>query len=173
MPASPDIAAPEHELRLERAPDGYRIVTRQFLPLPMAEVFAFFEDPRNLARITPPWLSFRIIDPDSVEMRLGARLEYTIRWLGLPLRWTTVITGYHPPFFFEDSQMRGPYARWVHQHRFREADGGTWVEDQVSYRLPFGVLGRLAHPLLVRQQLRGIFEYRAKSIQDLLVTCRY
>ena len=173
MPVTPDVVAPEHEVRLEKATDGYCIHTRQFLPRPVDQVFAFFEDPRNLARITPPWLSFRILDPDSVEMRLGARLEYTIRWLGLPLRWTTVITGYRPPFYFEDSQMRGPYARWVHQHRFREADGGTWVEDQVSYRLPFGVLGRLAHPLLVRRQLRAIFEYREKKIQDLLLNRRY
>jgi len=161
-------AVPEPELRFEREGPAYVLVTRQFLPLPQEQVFRFFEDPRNLARITPPWLSFRIKDPEAVEMKLGAQIEYTIRWMGLGMGWTTVISGYRPPTYFEDTQLRGPYAQWVHQHRFREADGGTWVEDRVLYRLPLGPLGHLAHRLGVQRQLREIFTYRAEQIAVLL-----
>jgi ligand-binding SRPBCC domain-containing protein len=102
-------------------------------------------------------------------MACGLRIDYTIRWLGIPLGWATLITGYDPPHSFEDTQTRGPYARWVHQHHFRTADGGTWIEDEVSYRLPLGPLGHLAHALLVGRQLRAIFEYRGIAIEKWMV----
>ena len=39
----------------------YTLCTSQIVALSPAEVFSFFEDPRNLAAITPPWLEFRIV----------------------------------------------------------------------------------------------------------------
>lgn len=150
-------------------PDCHLIRTRQFLPLPLEEVHAFFQDPRNLARITPPWLQFRILHPEGVRMERGAQIDYTIRWLGLPLRWRTVISDYNPPRSFEDTQARGPYSLWVHRHVFRPVGGGTLVEDEVRYRLPLGVLGRVAHRVLVARQLHGIFAYRALSTRRLLL----
>jgi ligand-binding SRPBCC domain-containing protein len=161
-------SAPFYEVHQEQDERGYLIRTRQFLPCPQAEIFAFFENPANLARITPPWLRFRVLNPEAPAMASGLRIDYTIFWLGIPLGWTTLISGYDPPHFFEDTQARGPYARWVHQHRFREADGGTWIEDEISYRLPFGPLGKLVNWLMVGRQLRAIFEFRGRAIQALL-----
>jgi len=166
-PSSP--AVQPSPVRIVETRDGPRLFARQFLPLPRDAVFAFFQDPRNLARITPPWLRFRLQRPAEPRMAVGARLDYTIRWLGLPLRWRTLITDYDPPRSFADSQERGPYVLWVHTHRFREGDGGTWVEDDVRFAVPFGPLGRLARILLVDRQLRGIFAYRARSIERLLL----
>jgi ligand-binding SRPBCC domain-containing protein len=67
-----------------------------------------------------------------------------------------------------DVQVRGPYARWEHRHRFLEEGGGTWVEDRVTYRLPLGVLGRLAHAVMVRRQLRELWDYRQRRLGDLV-----
>lgn len=169
MVAPAPAVRPAAAVRIEEGPGGPRLLARQFVPLPRAAVFAFFEDPRNLARITPPWLSFRLRRPAEPRMAVGARFDYTICWLGLPLRWRTLITEYEPPQAFADSQECGPYALWVHTHRFREAGGGTWVEDEVRFRVPFGPLGRLARMLLVDRQLRGIFEFRARSIESLVL----
>ena len=41
------------------------------------------------------------------------------------------------------------------------------MRDRVEYELPFGVVGRLAHRLLVRRQLENIFRHRARAIAEL------
>jgi ligand-binding SRPBCC domain-containing protein len=130
-------------------------------------VFPFFASPENLARITPPWLHFVIRSPSPVEMKAGALIEYTIRWLGMPVRWKTEIKDYEPPFCFVDRQIRGPYTLWHHTHVFRELNGITEMTDLVQYRLPLGPVGRIAHFFLIRRQLRGIFEYRYNVIEEL------
>jgi ligand-binding SRPBCC domain-containing protein len=69
---------------------------------------------------------------------------------------------------FEDEQLRGPYALWLHRHRFRDdGEGRTVIDDEVRYRLPFGFLGEIAHPI-VRMQLRRIFSYRSSAVRRLL-----
>ena len=64
--------------------------------------------------------------------------------------------------------MKGPYAQWVHTHRFREdGPGATIIDDEVRYQLPLGALGALVHPI-VRRQLDRIFEYRSERVRELL-----
>jgi len=84
------------------------------------------------------------------------------------LRWRAFIREFDPPYLFVDVQVRGPYARWEHRHRFLEAHGGTWVEDRVTYRLPLGPLGHAAHALVVRRQLAALWAYRDRRLAELL-----
>lgn len=130
-------------------------------------VFAFFSDPANLARITPPWLRFRIHGVPPAALGEGSRIEYRIRWLIFRLRWVTRITRWRAPIEFEDVQEKGPYARWVHTHRFTARDGSVRMEDRVEYALPFGALGRLVHRLRVHRQLEEIFAYRRRAIEQI------
>jgi ligand-binding SRPBCC domain-containing protein len=142
----------------------YVLQREAFLAAPLSEVFAFFSDPGNLSRITPPAMHFRIVDAPNRPLRAGDRLRYTIRLLGIPVGWTTRITGWEEGRSFSDSQEKGPYKSWNHAHRFREVPGGVAMIDRVEYELPFGPIGRLAHALWVRSQLRGIFDFREAAI---------
>lgn len=135
-------------------------------------MFRVFEDAHNLARITPPWLNFRILT-GRIDMRPGAEIDYVIRMNGLPMKWKTLITEYEPPSYFVDLQMKGPYSLWHHRHDFVETPDGTIVADTVDYSLPFGPLGHLAQALMVRRQLLEIFDYRQNAMPELLgVKCR-
>jgi len=130
------------------------------------EVFPFFAAAENLERITPPELGFRIRSPLPIAMRPGALIDYTIKLYGLPMKWRTEITKWDPPKSFEDTQISGPYPKWVHTHRFIEDSGGTTIHDRVVYALPFGILGRIVHPLIARQ-LERIFDYRELAMKEL------
>jgi ligand-binding SRPBCC domain-containing protein len=137
-------------------------------PVPLGRAFSIFENPHNLAKITPPWLNFRVVTPEPVLMRKGAGIEYVIRWLGLPIRWKTLITDYDPPDGFVDEQARGPYRLWRHRHTLAETAEGTTVTDCVTYRLPFGVLGDMAHAIVVKRQLLEIFRFRQRAVAEML-----
>jgi ligand-binding SRPBCC domain-containing protein len=135
--------------------------TSLLVPRRLDEVFAFFADAGNLQRITPPWVDFRIESPLPLDMRPGALIDYRLKVRGLPIRWRTEITGWDPPHEFVDTQLRGPYRRWVHTHRFTAVPGGTLVEDEVDFVVPFGWL---AERLLVRSDLTAIFLHRQRAI---------
>jgi ligand-binding SRPBCC domain-containing protein len=102
-------------------------------------------------------------------MAQGLRLDYRVRVLGIPLRWRSLISVYEPPHAFRDVQLSGPYRRWEHTHRFREADGGTVVEDRVVYEPPLGPLGAVLQAVLIRRQLEAIFDFRQERIAALLL----
>jgi ligand-binding SRPBCC domain-containing protein len=131
-------------------------------------VFAFFDNPANLVKITPPALRLSVVHAPAT-LAVGAVLDLRLHWLGVPLAWRTYIREYDPPFRFVDVQVRGPYARWEHRHRFlEEQDGDTLMEDRVTYRLPLGPLGVLAHRLWVRRQLRAMWDYRTRRLGELV-----
>ncbi|MBV9817774.1 MAG: SRPBCC family protein [Solirubrobacterales bacterium] len=131
-------------------------------------VFAFFAQARNLELITPPWLRFEVLSSEPIEMEVGTRIDYRLRYRGAPLRWTSRIEEWEPESGFVDRQVRGPYRLWHHRHTFAAAGAGTLVRDEVHYELPLGPVGELAHPLLVGRDVRLIFDYRQRAVPQLL-----
>lgn len=96
----------------------------------------------------------------------GTRIRYRLRLHGVGFQWESKITDYVENERFADEQVTGPYRHWLHRHLFREVAEGVAIADVVEYRMPFGVLGRTAHALMVRRQLRAIFDYRARAMAD-------
>jgi ligand-binding SRPBCC domain-containing protein len=142
------------------------VLTReQQLPAPPEHVFPFFGDALNLEAITPPWLGFRVVTPQPIEMRPGALIDYRLKLHGVPIRWRTTIAAWDPPRRFVDVQLSGPYAIWHHTHDFEPLEGGgTLMRDTVRYALPLGPLGAVAHRLVVRADLERIFDYRRDAV---------
>jgi len=153
----------------------YVLERRALIELPVDEVFAFFEDPHNLAKITPPEMGFEITKIDGLPVRAGTRIEYRIRILGVPSfgklrmsqRWVAEIAEYEAGRRFVDVQAKGPYRYWRHEHAFEPLDGYTVMSDRVEYELPFGLAGRVAHAAIVSRQLQRIFDYRTKVIDRI------
>jgi len=140
----------------------------QMLPARLEEVWDFISSPENLAKITPEHMGFVIKTPGlPPKIFPGLMIAYTVKpVLGIPLTWLTEITHVHEGRYFVDEQRVGPYALWHHEHHIKEVEGGVLMEDLVTYRLPLGVLGNLAHGLFVKQQLAKIFAYREQALEE-------
>jgi ligand-binding SRPBCC domain-containing protein len=145
----------------------FEFQTEMWLPRPVEEVFAFFADAWNLERITPPWLTFRVLTPPPITMQKGAITDYRLKLRGIPLRWRSEITVWDPPHRFVDEQRRGPYRAWLHEHTFAGKDRGTVVADHVRYSV-WG--GALVNRLFVARDLQRIFDYRHEQLTKLLGT---
>jgi ligand-binding SRPBCC domain-containing protein len=125
------------------------------------EIFPFFADARNLERITPGSLKFRILTENPIEMSEGATIDYALRINGIPVRWRSEILDWHPGLKFVDRQLRGPYRKWVHEHRFIDLGSRTEMHDIVEYEAPGPAF---VERKFVRPQLRQIFEYRQQVL---------
>jgi ligand-binding SRPBCC domain-containing protein len=143
----------------------YVFRAEQLVARPLNEVFDFFSRAENLQELTPPWLHFHILSVDPQPVRKGTLIRYSLRWRIFPIRWTTEIVEWDPPHGFVDVQLKGPYQLWRHQHRFIAEGNGTRILDEIQYRLPFGVFGKLAHALKVRHDVEGIFNYRKRAVE--------
>ena len=142
----------------------YQLKSQLWLPQPQEEIFSFFADPKNLDRLTPPWLHFEILTSKFVEMKVGTLLDYRLRLHGIPIRWQSEISVWEPPHRFIDRQIKGPYRQWVHEHTFSAHQGGTLVGDSVTYAVAGG---RIIQMLLVAPDLDKVFAYRHRTLSQL------
>jgi ligand-binding SRPBCC domain-containing protein len=143
----------------------YRINRDQTVPASLDAVWDYFSKPENLNELTPPDLNFEIVYKDSNTMFQGQLIEYMVQFIPLfRSRWLTEITHVEDLAYFVDEQRIGPYRFWYHEHLFRPVENGTQIIDQVTYQLPFGPIGELAHLIWIKPRLEKIFDYREHQI---------
>jgi hypothetical protein len=148
---------------LEKRRPRYVLTARTAIDAPIEQIFAFFSKPENLGMVTPPRMGFQITEhPDG--MRDGALISYRVRVGPVPIRWQTRIEQWSPGRGFVDTQLRGPYHCWWHEHRFAADGARTLMEDRVLYTPPLGFLGRVANHPFIKRQLQAIFAHRASAI---------
>lgn len=146
----------------------YRLETIQNLPISQKEAWNFLSDPRNLKTITPDYMGFEIVSGAASKMYAGQILQYIVTpLLNIPLKWVTEITHIREGEYFVDEQRFGPYSLWHHKHFIKPIKNGVEMIDIVDYKVPFGILGQLVQPFLVRPKLEEIFEYRKNAIDRI------
>ena len=146
----------------------YRLEKSQKIPVTINEGLAFFSKPENLKIITPDYMGFNIIDFEETNMYSGQIIKYNVTPIfNISMKWVTEISHVNENKQFVDEQRFGPYKFWHHKHLFNEIDGGIEIIDILDYMLPFGVLGRLFHPILVKPKLEEIFYYREQKLKEI------
>jgi len=146
----------------------YTLERTQILPISLEEAWDFFSSPKNLKKITPPYMGFEITSgAEHDKMYPGQIISYKVTpLLNIPMSWTTEITHVKDKEYFVDEQRFGPYAFWHHQHWFTEQrDGTVLMKDIVNYGLPFDPFGRIAIGF-VKSKLDEIFDYRIKAVDE-------
>lgn len=146
----------------------YKKETIQFVNATLDECWMFFSNPKNLQKITPESMGFKITDFDGNSMYAGQIIQYKVTpLLGLKLSWTTEITQVKDKAYFIDEQRFGPYSFWHHKHFFEEVDGKVKMTDVVHYALPLGFIGRIMNGLIVENKLNEIFNHRRLIVNKL------
>jgi len=134
---------------------------------PRPEVFDWFERKGSFRRLMPPWEVAEEVRADET-LEDGAQRIFRFPMGPIKMTWVAEHLGYQPPEKFEDIMKKGPFRSWHHVHRFIEKDGGTVVHDEVDYKLPMGILGRIFGSRNVRNRLNRMFRAREnRLIRDL------
>ena len=146
----------------------YQIKTKLKLPISVDKAWEFLSNPKNLKEITPKHMNFRILSGADRTIFAGQIIQYKVTpMLGISTKWVTEITHVKDKEYFVDEQRFGPYALWHHKHFIKKIDGGVEMEDVIDYKIPFGIIGQIAHPIIVKNKLKQIFKYRENKLKEL------
>ncbi len=143
------------------------------LPCSAEAAFAWHERPGAFERLTPPWEHAEVVER-SGSIQDGGRVVVRV---GAPvgLRWVACHRDYQAGRQFVDEQVKGPFARWVHLHRF-DPDGPSAciITDRIDYIPPLGAVGAAGEPFLIRPRLERMLGYRHELLRhDLETHARY
>ena len=131
---------------------------RSHIPASAEAVYRWHAEPGALERLTPPGERLRIVSRTG-GIEDGARVSFRVGPLGL--LWVAEHRDNIPGRQFRDVQVRGPFRRWEHVHRFL-ADGteACFLLDEITYELPFGWLGQLVVGKYIQRKIERLFEWR-------------
>jgi ligand-binding SRPBCC domain-containing protein len=141
-------------------------VSEQWVPHAPDAVWPYFCDERNLEELTPPFLNFKVLRKSTSEIGEGTLIDYRLRLNAIPMGWQSRIENWEHARRFVDTQVKGPYSHWRHEHQFIPLANGTLMRDVVRYRLPCGWLGSTLAGWKVESQVAQIFSYRAARIAE-------
>ena len=141
----------------------YHLKREQTLQCSIEQAWAFFATPRNLDKLTPDSVGFKITHCTSEDMHQGQMIGYKVKvapfiWVN----WLTEITMVDDNKTFIDEQRIGPYKIWHHIHRFETQENSVLMTDEVTYVMPFGLIGKITHALFAKSKLRHIFDERQR-----------
>ncbi|PIR00080.1 MAG: TIGR01777 family protein [Nitrospinae bacterium CG11_big_fil_rev_8_21_14_0_20_45_15] len=143
----------------------HEIELEQWVPQSIEKTFEFFKEAKNLEKLTPEFLKFKVLKQSTKSLEEGTKINYRLSLHGIPIHWQSEIIGWEPNHKFSDVQVKGPYGYWHHTHEFEKKNGGTLIKDRILYQAPFGIAGDLLAGSFIRKDLEAIFNYRCKAVE--------
>ena len=147
----------------------YQFKQTQKIPAELGEVWDFISSPQNLKKITPAYMGFDVTSEElPSKMYAGMIIMYIVKpILGIPMKWMTEISQVRELEYFVDEQRSGPYTLWHHQHFIEPIEGGVLMTDIITYIPPFGFIGAIANSIIIKKQLKTIFDYRKQALETI------
>ena len=144
------------------------LCSRAWVPAPVDEVFAFFDDPGNLGRLMPPPVSIRLLRIEPAPPQPGSIFEFRYGLGPFKRTWTVRLVQRVENQSFVDETLSGPMARFHHSHTFTAARRGTWIEDRIDFHVgPDGVIGAVIDRIAA-MVMRLTFVWRGMRQRQLL-----
>lgn len=136
------------------------------------EAWGWHARPGAFETLRPPWQRIEVVERSGYgsagELAEGCRLRFRIHQGPFSLEWLAEHRDVEPGVGFRDVQLAGPFAFWEHHHRFEPLAGGCRLVDHITYRLPFGALGRWLGGSFLRRDLERLFAHRHRVTRQAL-----
>jgi uncharacterized protein len=135
------------------------------------ELFAWHIREGAFERLNPPWHQFKIIERRG-NIQNGGTIKIKMKIAGpIHTTWLVKHSDYVEGKQFRDSQIKGLFSSWTHNHLFNSFEPSSSIlDDHVEYSLPWGMLSETLVSALINKKLNQMFDYRHRLISgDLLV----
>lgn len=139
-------------------------IKRTRISAPVDKVFAWHAREGAIHRLTPPWAPLKMISRNGPGIDKGVKVVFEIKAGPFPMIWEAEHIDYQENRLFKDIQLKGPFAKWEHTHRFEPDGDGTIMEDHIEFRLPAGLLSRPFYGYAGKQFDR-MFAYRHRVLK--------
>jgi uncharacterized protein (TIGR01777 family) len=143
---------------------------RSAIPASAAELYAWHGRPGAFLRLQPPWERLRAVSQEGRFGTDGFRVTFqAAAWGPFRRTWVVEFFDFEPDRGFKYRQLQGPFAEWVHSHRFLpDGENSAFLENEIAYRLPLGPIGAAFSAGMVEDRIRALFGYRhAITASDL------
>ncbi|MGB0452375.1 MAG: TIGR01777 family oxidoreductase [Bacteriovoracaceae bacterium] len=140
-------------------------IKEHFLPISSEKAFQFFKEAKNLERITPEWLNFKVVRQTTAQIQQGTIFDYKLKVHGIPLNWRTHISDWKENESFVDYSTKGPYRVWHHTHQFIPVEGGVVMIDKVRFKVPGPFFLSPVINFFVKKDIQKIFHHRTEVIE--------
>jgi len=140
--------------------DFERYLARSPMPASARALFDWHTRPGAFERLAPPFDRVEVVER-SGGIEVGGRATLRVYLGPVPRKWVAVHTAFDDGVSFVDRQESGPFALFEQIHRMvPDGPDRSILEDEVRYRLPWGMLGQLGGGRLARAKLESLFAYR-------------
>jgi uncharacterized protein len=146
----------------EDAESMHRMLVSTNVPVSAAKLYAFHERADAFEKLVPPWQKLRVVsfERKGGGLDVGTHVVVEIKVGPVWVRWVSRHTACIPGEMFSDEQVKGPFARFEHEHRMVAVGSeSSRLEDDIHYRLPLEPLSLLALGA-IRADMERSFRYR-------------
>lgn len=101
-------------------------------------------------------------------IELGEQVTWEGRHFGIRQRFTSRISAYDRPRYFQDTMVKGAFGSFVHDHYFEPCAEGTIVKDVLTFASPFGFVGALVDRFVMTGYLTRLLTRRNEIVKRIL-----
>ena len=131
------------------------------------DVFAFFDNPKNVHSVTPKTIAVSLEShPD--DLRLGTIFAYRLKRWPVDFVWDVVVSEYEPPRGFTNVKARGFFPKWAHRHVLVPDGDGTDLQVSLDYEVPSGLYNALANNYVIRAAMSELVREQSRAVARAL-----
>jgi ligand-binding SRPBCC domain-containing protein len=127
------------------------------------EVFEFLRTPKHRVQLMPPEWRLELIESPAL-LEAGVKTTWKVNRFGMSQTLVYEVTDCETTRLVEE-QRQGPFRRWVQATSCRSIREGAFLQDEVDFEPPGGMLGLLLTRGKIEESLANAFEWRDRQLR--------